>query len=293
MRLLARLRVRSAAALMAATVMAILVISAGDPNQMRRGGEDPPYWAWIVLGFACLFFVLFCIAFIYILFCMDESPYRHVYRRWRHKHHASSEDGDADGGKDSKKKHKPDAVEVTVPQGYGPGDSLEVEIDGTDHKCTVPAGVYAGMSFTFDPSDAESEDEVDDSVAIICPDGAKPGDTLKVEIKGKSQRVTVPEGTHPGDTFTWSASKKDKDKGKNKEVMVDVTVPEGYSSGETVRIKVDQEEFSAQIPDGLKPGDSFQVASPRSSSDRKKQDKKKDKRSKRRGSDVEDAILSY
>ena len=114
-----------------------------------------------------------------------------------------------------------------MPQGYGPGDELEIEVDGHDYKCTVPAGVHAGESFSYAPSDETATEQ--GAVDVVCPMESRPGDVLKVEIDGRTERVTVPEGVVPGESFSWKSSNHSKE-----ESMVDVTVPEGYAPGEKV-----------------------------------------------------------
>lgn len=92
-------------------------------------------------------------------------------------------------------------LEVIVPDGLNPGDSMNIAVGEEEFTITVPDGVYGGDAIDVDLPVQEAPPEegiVPTTVTIIIPDGCYPGDEFTVEFDGRSFNIGVPDGCEPG-----------------------------------------------------------------------------------------------
>ena len=182
----------------------------------------------MVLG--AVFLVLLCLAISYILYVGKEASVWWHKRRHRkhHSHHSKGEGIDIVMSENpvSSHRHKKKskhAVDVNVPDGYGPGDTITVEVDNKRHNVTIPAGVHAGDTFSYDPTDVASDDKSShkhhssSEIRVTVPEGYGPGDKLKVEVEGERLTVAVPEGFSAGQTFSFDSNNTDQAKREKRE----------------------------------------------------------------------------
>ena len=87
-------------------------------------------------------------------------------------------------------------VEVTVPDGIGPGDEFIIEYDGRSLSVQCPDGCSAGMPIELEIPAAAADTAP--PVEVVVPDGCHAGDTFLVEFNGREFDVTVPDGCGPG-----------------------------------------------------------------------------------------------
>ena len=120
-------------------------------------------------------------------------------------------------------------VKVPVPRGFGKPRVFE-------HTIQVPEGKGPGAKCDFKLPWGET-------LSLTVPDGAKVGDNLKIEVpfpanwsppegtKKVEQTITIPDGALPGEkivlTLPWG-------------VTHEIIVPEGASSGDQIKVVLDQ-----------------------------------------------------
>ena len=115
--------------------------------------------------------------------------------------------------------HFSSRVEITCPDGSGPGDVILIEgPDGEDIEVIVPDNVSCGETFEFD-LEADTVTETNDLgcdspaslelelMTVECPAGSAAGDLLEVTSpRGVIMTVIVPDGVRPGDAFDIEVS---------------------------------------------------------------------------------------
>ena len=111
-------------------------------------------------------------------------------------------------------------MSVTCPPGVGPGQPMQVNVDGRLMTVTVPQGVYSGMQFQFAVPNTASLQQPnaqmqygghaphqqpnqlgDTSLQVICPAGVSPGQKIVVQTGNGPLTTTVPQGVRPGTAF--------------------------------------------------------------------------------------------
>ena len=108
-------------------------------------------------------------------------------------------------------------------------------------------------------------------MAIECPEGVEPGQALIVGgPDGQDVEVIVPEGVGPGDTFevdVGGGGEEEEEAAEGQEDwtprsgVMDITVPDGVEPGQALLVTApDGEDVEVIVPEGLGPGDTFQVA---------------------------------
>ena len=115
-------------------------------------------------------------------------------------------------------------VEITCPDGCGPGDFILIEgPDGEDIEVMVPDNIAPGETFEYD-LEADTATETNDSgrdspasleleslelelMTVECPAGSAAGDLLDVmSPRGVTVTIIVPDGVRPGDAFDIEVS---------------------------------------------------------------------------------------
>jgi hypothetical protein len=108
-------------------------------------------------------------------------------------------------------------------------------------------------------------------MAIECPEGVEPGQALIVGgPDGQDVEVIVPEGVGPGDTFevdVGGGGEEEEEAAEGQEDwtprsgVMDITVPDGVEPGQALLVTAPNgEDVEVIVPEGLGPGDTFQVA---------------------------------
>jgi hypothetical protein len=111
-------------------------------------------------------------------------------------------------------------VDVIIPDGHGVGDEFEVELDTSEATTPMPWG--------------DAEDATEGLPDVVMPTPVP-----------KSEPAALADSVQP-------QSQCDA-------VTLNVTCPEGVGSGETIAIQYEQHAFDVQVPDGVTPGDEFEV----------------------------------
>jgi hypothetical protein len=102
-------------------------------------------------------------------------------------------------------------MQVTVPDGLFPGDSMNIAVGEQEFTITVPDGVLGGDAIDVDLPVAEEEPAEEQGaattmVSIVVPDGCYEGTEFTVEFDGREFNIVVPDGVGPGETIEVAAA---------------------------------------------------------------------------------------
>ena len=97
-------------------------------------------------------------------------------------------------------------MQVTVPDGLLPGDSMNIAVGEQEFTITVPDGVMGGDPIDVDLPVAEEEpaeepEAATTTVSIVVPDGCYEGTEFTVDFDGREFNIVVPDGVGPGETI--------------------------------------------------------------------------------------------
>jgi len=142
-------------------------------------------------------------------------------------------------------------VAVKVPEGKKAGDEMVIEGHLGKFKINVPEGKKEGDELKVKIAKPNPEQ---DMVAVKVPEGKKAGDEMVIEGHLGKFKINVPEGMTEGDEFHVAV-----DIAHAVHDVVSVTVPEDGKEGDIITMDGDFGKFDVAIPEGMKPGDEFQV----------------------------------
>lgn len=159
---------------------------------------------------------------------------------------------------------------VVVPEGMGPGDTFTVGSqpqEGSEpiqkvfeHYAKLAKSALRKASRLFDPEPTEPTIPMAHAVppqeiTFTVPEGVAGGDLITVQGPVGPLVVTVPEGHKSGDEVCTPLCPPSEG--------YTVTVPEGVGEGELVAFEDPQGvKHEAEVPQGKKPGDSFEIFPP-------------------------------
>eukprot|EP00930_Biecheleria_cincta_P062133 TRINITY_DN4763_c0_g1_i4.p1 TRINITY_DN4763_c0_g1~~TRINITY_DN4763_c0_g1_i4.p1 ORF type:complete len:4247 (+),score=977.42 TRINITY_DN4763_c0_g1_i4:998-12742(+) len=200
----------------------------------------------------------------------------------------------------SAKKKLPDAktvemVDLTIPDGYYPGETFRAEVDGMGFDVIVPSDCAPGDEVEIEiPLAAMRERQMAKraqpvlssrkamtTVEIVIPEGCHPGSRFYAEVDGREFEVTVPEDTEPGDEIIMDvpvdfaaggnisglpssrssvrrhpATPNPRPTSSRKKTQtVEIPIPAGCFTGSYFFAEVDGREFKVTVPEGAQPGD--------------------------------------
>jgi len=149
-------------------------------------------------------------------------------------------------------KPNPETVEIKVPEGFKAGNEMVIEGHLGKFKVNVPEGMKEGDVFHIEIKEPNPEP---DMVTVKVPKGVKAGEEMVIEGKLGKFKVNVPAGMKEGDKFHVAVDKAHAEP----ENVVTVKVPEDTKVGDIITIDGDFGKFKVAIPEGMEPGDEFQV----------------------------------
>ena len=100
-------------------------------------------------------------------------------------------------------------IELTVPEGMGPGDAVTVEAEGREIEVTLPGHAVSGedISISVEVPSVKAAAPVASAtktvqLCIQVPDDGKPGGTITVEAEGQHLEIVLPDNTIAGMELT-------------------------------------------------------------------------------------------
>lgn len=150
-------------------------------------------------------------------------------------------------------KEEKTVIEITVPEGVKPGESLTVEGPYGKFEGPVPEGLKPGDKFQVEINPGESVDQTK-LVTVTVPEDGKAGQVIKITGDLGTFEVEIPEGLKPGDKFNVKI-----DKPNHEPHVVEITVPEDAEPGKELLIDGPLGKFTVKIPEGLKAGEKFRI----------------------------------
>jgi len=146
-------------------------------------------------------------------------------------------------------------LEVVVPEGVYQGQQFQVIANNTELMVICPPNTLPGQKVrievdlpsesnnsTHQPLPNQGPGTSKQTISAVIPEGVYPGQLFTVFENGAQLMVTCPPNTVPGQT-----------------VMIEVVLPENSSTPIPNQQAPDDSTFEVVIPDGVFPGQSFQV----------------------------------
>lgn len=94
-------------------------------------------------------------------------------------------------------------IMVAMPANARPGNTIRVNVNGTQHDIVVPPGAVPGshikVSIPAAPAPALVQTQ---QVMVTVPMGAQPGSTIQIVHEGVARQVVLPPGATPGATIS-------------------------------------------------------------------------------------------
>ena len=130
------------------------------------------------------------------------------------------------------------------------------------------------VALTFDLTDPTAAETQPDSsvITILCPEGSQEGEMIAITLPdGRDMEVTIPEGMEPGDELEIEIEisteeamgveeAEDEEEEEGSIMLVTILCPAGLGPGGSTLIGLpDGRELEVIIPDGVEPGDEFEV----------------------------------
>lgn len=151
-----------------------------------------------------------------------------------------------------------DTMTIVVQEGHRGGDTIDVRMpNGNISRFALPDGAKPGDKVKIQIPD---ESEIIGEQVITIPENAKAGDELARTLpNGEVVKYTIPDGAKPGDQIALPSPFLSNEEMLAQEETI-LTVPEGAEGGDVIDIKMPNGELlKYTLPDGVKAGERFKV----------------------------------